>query len=1239
MNLSDDPMFHAWDRSLFEAAMWNSPDAVIVTTTELELPGPRILYANPAFCRMTGYEVEELLGQTPRMLQGPETDPKVLEALRESLICQEPFLGSTINYRKDGIPYQVEWSISHVRDKADDRALYVSIQRVVNANSARLKHMETILRAAPVGLMLTGPGGLIESANKIAEQAFGYLPGKLKGVSVDMLVPEKFRAQHPHHRHDFARAPKARLMMPQRELQGQRQDGSLFPLEVGLAPITIDGVPHTLASVIDISERKKTEQSMAFHAQLQASLAAFGQAGLKGASLNELYRQTVELTINLFGFEAALLVELDSSRHQGTVVAASSTLTIVWPENLTLNGDMLATAAMKNSECAIDELPSTLRETLKKWPQLTKALCIPVQEPDRCWGLLYVFNKGQTPLNDSGLQGLSSLTHTLASATRRKRDQRERRQVTHLQSMAGQMANLGGWSYDTQSKKVLFSDEVCAIHELPYGSQLTFDEALAFYLPEHQQRIAERGQACISTGMPFDEEAEILTAKGNQRLVRVIGACISDKANAVFKVQGAFQDITDQRRVEQSLVLSQERFRQLSEAMPTIVWTADADGRLDYANGRLQEATGISNDVLPEGGWIHALHPDDVARCKKMWGVAVATQKNYHIDLRLYHKIDNHYRWYRVSAVPARDEHGLVNKWYGSAQDIHDRKVLEEELTQSANTLTQTLESITDGFFTLDRHWNFQYFNLEAERLLAKPRDAVLNQLLWEIFPEITGSHAGDEFRQAMTERATRHFEYFFAVLDTWLEIHAYPSNDGLSVYFRDVTDRKRSEAQIEFLAFHDTLTHLPNRRLFQKRLDSIITTQHKTKAYAGVMLIDLDHFKVLNDTWGHNRGDQLLKALARRLESLENEGLHVARLGGDEFTVLLKHLSPLPEEATHQLQLAAERVRALLNEPYETEGLGMRRTCSIGATLVGLDSDSLEEVMKRLDLALYDVKHRNRNAVVLFDPMMQAKADARAWLEDGILAGIQANEFIPYYQPKIDSSGRCVGAEALVRWLHPEKGLIPPGDFIPIAEEIGLIGILGKEIFRKVCEQMAHWMKLNVLGDLEISVNVSVRQFHEGDFVNDVVTVINETGIDPTKLQLEVTETLLLDKLEQTVERMHALRKLGISFALDDFGTGYSSLAYLKQLPLDVLKIDQSFVKDLPDDSNDVAIVQTIIALANSLGLDVLAEGVETVEIQDFLIQEHCHVFQGYLYSRPLSPKDFEHYLKTTATVNPANQ
>ncbi|MYL23974.1 EAL domain-containing protein [Halomonas alkaliantarctica] len=1229
MNLTDDPTLHSWSQSFFESAMWNAPDAVIVTTAELEPPGPRILYANPAFCRMTGYEAEELLGQTPDMFQGPKTDPKVLQALRESLERQDPFTGSTINYRKDGTPYQVEWSIFHVIDDAGGTAFFVSLQRIVNADSARLQHMDAILQAAPVGLMLSGPDGIIETANQIAEQAFGYRPGQLKGQSVDRLVPDKYRSQHAHHRQHFAREPKTRQMMPERELQGQRCNGSLFPIEVGLAPIKIDGVPYTLASVSDVSERRKTEQSMAFHARLQASLAAFGQAGLQGASLEALYRQTVELALDLFGFEAALLIKLDASGQLGTVMASKSSLNIEWPYELMLSRNKLPSLSMENGECMIEELPSALRETLRAWPSLKKALCIPVQEPNRCWGLLYVFQRGQTRIDDTCLQGLSSLTHTLASATRRERDQRERQQAAHLQSIAGHMANLGGWSYDTLCKELYWSDEVCAIHEMPQGARLTSEEVLAFYLPEYRHRIGSLFDSCINAGTSFDEEAEILTAKGNRRWVRVIGACVKGKVNEGDKIQGAFQDITDQRRIEKSLAKSHEQFRQLADAMPNIVWTADPDGRLDYANRRFHQVTGLYNDVLPEDGWIQALHHDDVSRCRQAWQDAITQETTYRIDFRLYHQSDNRYCWYRVTALPVRDEQGQVYKWYGSALNIHDRKVMEEELSQTANTLTQTLESITDGFFTLDRDWTFQYFNPEAERLLGKPRDEVVGHCLWEVFPAMTTSQAGNDYRKAMTERTTQHFEHFCAPLSCWLETHVYPTQHGLTVYFRDVTTRKQNEEQIHFLAFHDPLTHLPNRRLFQQQLDDVIAAPRDRQTYAGVMLIDLDHFKVLNDTLGHGQGDQLLKAVARRLQSLESEGFHAARLGGDEFTVLLEHLDPSPEEATRQLQRGANRVHALLCEPYAEESLGIRRTCSIGMSLVAPGSDCMEEVMKRLDLALYDVKHRGRNAVRLFDPRLQEKANARAWLENSIPAGIQANEFIPYYQPKMNSEGRCVGAEALVRWIHPEHGMVSPGEFIPMAEEIGLIGVLGEAILRKVCEQMAHWTALDMLDDMEISVNVSARQFHEGDFVDAVNAILHETGIDPKRIQLEVTETLLMDDLGQTVEKMNALRALGIRFSLDDFGTGYSSLAYLKQLPLDVLKIDQSFVKYLPDDRDDVAIVQTIIALANSLGLGVLAEGVETPEVQNFLMQEHCHHFQGYLYSRPLPAEEFERFIK----------
>ncbi|SDN60948.1 EAL domain-containing protein [Vreelandella arcis] len=1234
MNLNDDPTFHTWSQSFFEAAMWNSPDAVIVTTAELDLPGPRILYANPAFCEMTGYEAGELLGKTPRILQGPDTDPRVLQALRASLIREEPFIGSTINYRKDGTPYQVEWSTSNVKDKAGGSAFFVSFQRVVNADSARLQHMEVILRAAPVGMMLTGPNGIIETANGVAEQIFGYSPDELKGQPVDLLVPDQLRVKHAQHRKDFAQSPQTRPMMPERELQGQRQDGSYFPLEVGLAPINIDGVPHTLASVGDVSEQKHIAQSMAFHARLQTALAAFGRAGLQGASLDELYRQTVELTIDVFAFEAAVLVELGSSGQQGNVVAGiCSTLEIHWPDTLPLSSDPLAKLAMKGGEYAIGELPPMLRESTENGAQSIQTLCIPVQEPDRCWGLLYVFRVNQEIPDECCLQGLAGLTHTLASATRRERDQRDMHQAAHLRSIAGQMANLGSWSYDPQSKEVHWSDEVCGIHELPNGYTLTREEGLAFYLPKYRQRIASLIDTCAQSGKPFDEEAEIVTAKGNQRLVRVMGACFAGKSNEGGHIQGAFQDITDQRRIEQSLAQSQEQFRQLADAMPNIVWTADAEGRLDYANRRFQEVTGIYNEALPGKGWIHALHPGDELRCKEAWYKAVANQENYSIDLRLYHKRDHHYCWYRVSAVPVRNAQSQVYRWYGSALNIHDRKVLEEELTQSANMLTQTLESITDGFFTLDRHWQVQYFNLEAERLLATSRDAVLNKSIWNAFPNAVGSDIESEFRKAMVESVTGNFEYFCADLDTWLEIHAYPTKDGLTVYFRDITERKQSEDQIEFLAFHDPLTHLPNRRLFQKRLDAIIAIKNKAQTYAGVMLIDLDHFKVLNDTWGHGRGDQLLSAVARRLESFEDEGFYAARLGGDEFTILIEHLGTSREAAIIELKRIAERVRALIGEPLQNGSFVMQRTCSIGVTLVDLDGDSLEEVMKRLDLALYDVKHRHRNAVGLFDPALQAKANLRAWLESSIPAGIQANEFMPYYQPKMNSEGRCVGAEALVRWHHPERGIISPAEFIPFAEETGLIGMLGESIFRKVCEQIARWSTLDTLNDIEISVNVSARQFHESGFVNEITTIINETGIDPKKIQLEVTETLLLGDLEQTVEKMNALRSIGISFSLDDFGTGYSSLAYLKQLPLDVLKIDQSFIQNLPDDSDDVAIVQTIIALAGSLGLEVLAEGVEEKKIQDFLMHEGCHAFQGYLYSRPLPADEFERYQSARKT------
>ncbi|MDN3517297.1 PAS domain S-box protein [Aquisalimonas lutea] len=1222
----------AWDRSLFEPAMEQAPDAVIVTTGELEQPGPTIVYANPAFCRMTGYTRDELLGKTPRILQGPDTDTSVLRELRAALARYEPFLGSTVNYRKDGNPYTVEWSITPVRDRTRGEVYFVSIQRAIDDRLVREKYLETVLQAAPAGILLVDAKGTIEIANGIAEELFGYADGALAGRSVETLVPDHLAERHAWHRAGYSRDPRARQMGRGRDLEGQRSDGTRFPLEVGLTPVSFEGATKILASVIDIGERKRAEQALVSRSVQRAALIGFGQAALEEQSLGLLQRQAVQLTCETFGFEAALLAEVASSGEDGRVAAhwgwAHGELVA---ETITVREDDPAGRALAAGEAAIataDEMRSSWASALPGTERFGAVVCVPVVEPTQQWGILYAFCGAGAGVADNDVQALTGLAQTLASATRRERDYRRLQEAEHLRSVAERVAHVGGWSVDLETWRMVWSDEVCAIHDMPPGSAVNVDEGIGFYAPEWRERIREAFTACAREGTPYDEEVEIITAAGRRRTVRSIGEAVRDRDGVIREVRGAFQDITEQRQTEKSLLQSRQQFRQLADAMPGIVWTAEPDGTLDYANQRFVELAGVTQDELPQDGWLRAVHPDDRDRCLAAWGQAVAEGTDYAIDFRIYRQADATYRWHYVSAVPIRDEAEAIRKWYGSAMDIHDRKDLEEELVSLADRLTQTLESITDGFYTLDSDWRVTYFNREAERLLRVSRETLLGENLWETFPEAAGTVVEDEYRYAMRVQVTRSFEYYFVPLAMWFEIHAYPSDNGLTVYFRDITERKSAEAEIEFLAFYDPLTGLPNRRQLVDRLQQTLERKGPSASHACVIFIDLDHFKTLNDTLGHSRGDDLLKNVARRLEAEFGDTCTLARIGGDEFAVIVDGLGSSAEEATVEAERAGQRVLAALDGHSAGESGGHHRTCSVGITLLHPGRDSTEEVMKRADLVLYQAKNLGRNMVSVFDPALQESANARALIESEMPAGIQAGEFVPYYQPRMTADGRCVGVEALVRWHHPRRGLVSPGEFIPLAEETGLIRSLGASVLRSACRQIARWADDGERAGLIVSVNVSARQFHEPGFVDEVRAIIADTGVDPGRLQLEVTESLLVEDLEHTVGKMDELRALGVTFAVDDFGTGYSSLAYLKRLPLDVLKIDQSFVQDVLTDASDVAIVQTIIALGQSLGLEVLAEGVETEGVRDFLTREGCHAFQGYLFSRPLPAHEFEGWL-----------
>lgn len=1260
----------------------------------------------------------------------------------------------------------------------------------------------------------------------------------------------------------------------------------------------------------------------------------------------------------------------------------------------------------------------------------------------------------------------------------------------NLLNVATRLAHIAGWAIELPAKRLVWSDEIYTILEYSRNVVLSLEHALALYTPNSREKMAAALARCAGQGIAFDDEFEIRTARGRMLNVRVIGEAIRDEDGSICRIEGAFQDVTERKRIAEDLVSSQQRFRQLADAMPQIVWTADAHGGLDYISQAGDQYTGMPMAEGPQERWMSSVHPDDAKRVLIAWKRAIQSGKIFLIEYRLFNAASNEYRWHLVRSVPIRDEEGKIIKWYGTATDIHDRRMAEERARSLAERLTSTLDSITDAFFTLDRNWHFTYLNREAERVLQRERGSLLGKSVWDEFSEVIGSGFFEHYHRAMDEHVTVVFEEYFAPLSTWLEVRAYPSEEGLAVYFRDVTAHKQAEmdlqrtnralqmlsrcnealiraeeesellnqicrisvevgayrlawvgfrrddeeksihlaagigsngeeaylqyvqvswsdtdpkgagpagrslrsgtavicadletdpvlgpwrdaareygfrgiialplretgntfgvlvlyaneilklsekevqllqemandlafgittirsrrerqrlesavlkvaagvsastgkaffdqlvinmaealgaqagaiarllpgeeqivqtlavvkngqivsnfsypvrgtacervlSQADFaisdmlipiqsnaldlsgmvaqayvgqrldnsegkpvgllfilfdeplketefmrstlrifaaraaselerldadsrirsqaslldqardaiivrgidhhiaywnkgaeslygwtaeeatdnasperlyvdidayytaaskalehgewngelwqrrqdgnhiivearwtlvrdedgnphsilsintditerkaaaehiyqLAFFDPLTQLPNRQMLQDRIERTLAASAVNHHCGALMLLDLDNFKNINDTAGHETGDLLLQEVARRLQGCVPVSATLARFGGDEFVILLDAGTPERRIAEEQARRIGDKVLRAFQQPYQLEDYEQHSSPSIGITLFCGNDFRTEDLFKRAELAMYQAKAAGRNTFRFFDPDMQSAASARAALEADFRRGLRQDEFLLYYQPQVDSEGRIAGSEALVRWHTASRGSVSPAQFIPLAEDTGLILHLGRWVLENACHQLAEWSKHPKMAALTVAVNVSARQFHHPDFVMQVKEALEQAGANPHRLKLELTESLLVDDMEDAISKMSALKEIGLGFSLDDFGTGYSSLAYLKRLPLDQLKIDQSFVRDVLTDPNDAAIARTIVALGQILGLAVIAEGVEIEAQRAFLAEQGCLTYQGYLFSQPLTAAQFETYLE----------
>ncbi len=706
-----------------------------------------------------------------------------------------------------------------------------------------------------------------------------------------------------------------------------------------------------------------------------------------------------------------------------------------------------------------------------------------------------------------------------------------------------------------------------------------------------------------------------------------VGLLVRQRTLALVRAQ-----VSDDARRE-----SEERFGALFNQATVGVAQVDSDtGQFLRANQRYADILGYSVQELLGKTFQSLTHPDDLAAdMAQVRRLKSGDLPEYRLEKRYIHK-DGHVVWgdLTVSSMWFTGHHIAV------VQDITSRKRMEETLRANEQRLRSILERLPMGLCLVQEDGLISFRNERYVQICGYTQEEVPDVDTWwqRAYPDAVERDAiRQELINARNQGVIPAAEYTIRCADGKLkpvEISGIFVDGGRLITMQDLSQHKAAEEEINILAYYDPLTRLPNRRLLMDRLQQALATSARHHRSGALLMLDLDNFKTLNETRGHDRGDTLLLQVAHRLRGCVHEDDTVARQGGDEFVVVLEDLGASPEEAAARGEEVGQRILSVLREPYLLDGDTHHSSLSMGVAVFSGMRETADELLKRADLALYQAKDAGRDTLRFYDPKMQAAVSARAALELDMRTGLAQGQFELYYQPQIDH-GRIIGAEALLRWRHPRDGFVSPAHFIPLAEETGLILPLGEWVLKTACQCLASWALQPALAPLSLAVNVSPRQFHQSGFVAQVLAALAGAGADGRQLKLEMTEGLLLEDVEDTIDKMGQLKGYGVGFSLDDFGTGYSSLSYLKRLPLDQLKIDQSFVRDVLTDPNDAAIARTVVALGTSLGLRVIAEGVETEAQREFLERHHCHAWQGYLLSPPLPVAEFEALVRRTNAVD----
>ncbi|WP_366521909.1 EAL domain-containing protein [Hydrogenophaga sp.] len=982
---------------------------------------------------------------------------------------------------------------------------------------------------------------------------------------------------------------------------------------------TVAGVPGVMCSVCSADPFTATSMA-ATPDHLTPAPPAERAAPQPMSSPRVEFDRVAELATHLAGGVGALLIDVGHERHEirGTHGMPQATAEALLEACATLL-DEPATPGWQALRT-----PGHAWRSARWWPLPPAGGLTPVQA-----GLLLLDTATRPPKESA-----SPELHTLAShaadvlALSRRHDQIEQYNANMLRESESRLnltehtAGAGSWSLQLATREVVHSDEFATILGLGDLERVRDLESMVQrYAPEWRSGIRQRLDRCAQSGEPFDEEIQIVVEGSGPKWVRTVGTAVRRADGEIVRIQGAIQDISAQKQAQQDTLRLAMRLTTTLASITEAFVTLDRQCCFTYLNQEserlLQKTTG---ELLGLEVW-QGFSPGLAQRLKEQLSRSLNT--NRRVELEDYFPTLG--KWLEVRAYPFAE--GLAVYF----RDVTERRRSQEQLMLLETSVSRLndIVVIAETSATGQQEPNIVFVNDAFEQHTGYSRAEVLGQtpqMLLELDPSISKLQelvrGLQNRRQARTELMIRRKNgaMFWVELEV---VSVQASAEEVTHWVavgRDITQRKTAEDMIRHLAFYDALTDLPNRQLLLDRLQQVLAASSRSGQHGALMFIDLDNFKILNDTLGHHMGDQLLQKVAQRLTKSVRKTDMVARLGGDEFVIMVDDLSTDPEAAAFKARALADKVLNTLREPFQlTGGHQHHATPSIGVTPFNGQQSDVGELLKQADLAMYQAKSMGRNTVCFFDPDMQASMIANATVSSDLRVALREKQFVVYYQPQVDRVGVITGVEALVRWQHPERGFMRPAEFIPVAEDTGLILPLGQWVLETACEQLAAWADRPQTANLSIAVNVSVRQFRHPDFVDMVMAAIQRTGIRPHRLKLELTESLLADRMEITIEKMGMLKALGVTLSLDDFGVGYSSLSVLKRLPLDQLKIDKGFVADVLTDPNDAAISRAIIALAQSLSLQVVAEGVETQEQRDFLAYQGCDQFQGHLFAKPL--------------------